>query len=109
MAHATIRLEISYEKTSEALEILCFIAERIRDRLGCISCRIYRDVQEEHVIMFEKPWTNQKGPDRHIRSTDFRNLLLVVEMAKSPPKIQFSAILHTSGVETIKKARGFKY
>ena len=39
-------------------------------------------------------------------SSDYHRVLLVVEMAKGPPEIRFSAISHWSGVETIEKARG---
>ena len=105
MFHATIRMDISPEKEKEALEILLSIAERTRVESGCISCRIYRDVQEEHGIMMEEFWKNQEELEHHLRSSDYRSVLLVVEMAEGPPEIRFSAIAHSSGVETIEKAR----
>ena len=106
MIHATIRIDISPEKAGEALEILRPMAERIRIESGCISCRIYRDVQEDHAIMIEELWRSQEELERHLRSSDYRNILLVVEMAELPPEIRFSAISHSSGFETIEKARG---
>ena len=106
MIHATIRIDISPEKASEALEILRPMSERIRVESGCISCRIYRDVQEEHAIMIEELWRSQEELERHLRSSDYRNVLLVVEMAELPPEIRFSAISQSSGIETIEKARG---
>lgn len=105
MIHATIRIDISPEKARGALEILRPMAERIRVESGCISCRIYRDVQEEHAIMIEELWRSQEELERHLRSSDYRNILLVVEMAKGPPEFRFSTISHSSGVETIERAR----
>ena len=105
MVHATIRMDISPEKAGEALEILCSVAERTRVESGCISCRVYRDVQEEHGIMIEELWRDLEELERHLRSSDYRSVLLVVEMAKGPPEIRFSTISHSSGVETIEKAR----
>lgn len=105
MVHATIRMDISPEKAREALEILRSVAERTRVESGCISCRIYRDDQKEHAIMIEELWRSQEELEQHLRSSDYRLVLLVVEMAKGPPEIRFSAISHWSGVETIEKAR----
>ena len=105
MIHATIRMDISPKKAREALEILRSMVERTRVESGCISCRVYRDVQEEHAIMIEELWSTQEELERHLSSSDYRSVLLVVEMAKVPPEIRFSAISNSSGVETIEKAR----
>ena len=107
MVYATIRMDISPEKAKEALEILSSIAERTRVEPGCISCRVYRDVQEEHMIMVEELWRSQEELERHLRSSDYRSVLLVVEMAEVPPEIKFSTISNSSGVETIEKARSY--
>jgi len=106
VVHATIRMDIYSKKAREALEILRPMAERNRVEPGCISCRVYRDVQEEHGIMIEELWSTQEELERHLSSSDYRSVLLVVEMAKVPPEIRFSAISNSSGVETIEKARG---
>ncbi len=90
----------------EALEILRPIVERTRVEPGCISCRIYRDVQQEHTIMIEELWSSQEELERHLCSSDYQRVLLVIEMAKGQPEIRFSAISHTSGFETIAEARG---
>jgi quinol monooxygenase YgiN len=107
MVYATIRMDISPEKAKEALEILSSIAERTRVEPGCISCRVYRDVQEEHMIMVEELWRSQEELERRLRSSDYRSVLLVVEMAEVPPEIKFSTISNSSGVETIEKARSY--
>ena len=105
MVHATIRMDISPEKAGEALEILRSMAERTRVESGCISCRVYRDVQGKHAIMIEELWRSQEELERHLRSSEYRSVLLVVEMAEVPPEIRFSSISNSSGVETIEKAR----
>ena len=106
MIHSTIRMDLSPEKEREALEILRSITERTKVEPGCISCRIYRDVQEKDAIMIEQLWRSQEELERHLRSSDYRSLLLVVEMAKGPPEFRFNVISESSGVEAIEKARG---
>jgi len=105
MIHATIRMTLPAGKAEEGVEILRSVAERTRVQPGCISCRVYHDVEEKHVIMIEEVWAGQEELERHLRSSEYRNVLLVLEMALEEPEIRFSAFSHASGVETIEKAR----
>jgi quinol monooxygenase YgiN len=105
MIHATIRMKMPGQKAKEAMEILRSVAERTRVEPGCISCRIYRDDQEEHAILIEEFWRSQEELERHLRSAEYRNVLLVVEMAHEKPEISFCEFSGSTGVETIEKAR----
>jgi quinol monooxygenase YgiN len=104
MIHATIRMKMPGQKAKEAMEILRSVAERTRVEPGCISCRIYRDDQEEHAILIEEFWRSQKELERHLRSAEYRNVLLVVEMSQKEPEVKFHEIVGSSGLETIEKA-----
>jgi quinol monooxygenase YgiN len=104
MIHATIRMKMPVQKAKEAMEILRSVAERTRVEPGCISCRIYRDDQEEHAILIEEFWRSQEELERHLRSAEYRNVLLVVEMSQKEPEVKFHEIVGSSGLETIEKA-----
>ncbi len=105
MVHTTIRMEMSPGKARDALEVLRPLAERTRVEPGCISCRVYQDVQQEHTIMMEELWSTQQELRRHLCSSDYQRILLVIEMAKGQPEIRFNTISHSSGFETIAEAR----
>jgi quinol monooxygenase YgiN len=105
MIRATIRMKMRGQKVKEALEILRSVAERTRVQPGCISCRVYHDAQEEDVIMVDELWRTKEEHERHLRSAEYRNVLLVVEMAHEKPEISFSEFSDSTGVETIEKAR----
>ena len=105
MIHATIRITLPSRKAGEAVEILSSVAERTKVQPGCISCRVYHDTQEKHVVMLEEVWAGQEELERHLRSSEYRNVLLVLEMALAVPEIRFIAFSHSSGVEAIEDAR----
>ncbi len=105
MVLTTIRVMIPPTKHSEALRILKSIAELNRVHLSCVNCRIYQDVQDNNVLMFEERWTNEEDMEDHLRSDEFRNLLMVLEMALESPDIRFDTISDSTGIETIEKAR----
>ena len=105
MIHATIRMKMPVQKVREVVDILGSVAERTRIQAGCISCRIYHDEQEENVVMMDEVWRTQEEHECHLRSAEYRKVLLVVEMAKEKPEIKFSEFSESTGVETIEKAR----
>jgi quinol monooxygenase YgiN len=92
-------------KRVEAQKILTSVAERTRIEPGCISCRIYQDVANKHVLMMDESWANKEDLERHLRSDDYFNVLLVIEMASERPEIRFDTISRSTGVDTIRKAR----
>jgi quinol monooxygenase YgiN len=105
MVHARIRMVMQPSKRMEALRILTSVAERTRIEPGCISCRIYQDVVDKHIIMIDESWENKEDLERHLRSEDYLKVLVVIEMAIEAPEIRFDTIARSTGVDTIKKAR----
>jgi len=103
--HATIRALIPQKKRKDALIILRSMIEQTRLEEGCISCRLYGDVQEQGALMLEEIWTSEKDLEHHLRSNKFLAVLLVVEMATKIPEIRFDVISHSTGIEAIEKAR----
>jgi len=70
-----------------------------------MSCHIYGDLQDKKVLVIEEVWTAEEGMDFHIRSDEYRNLLIVLEMAAKQPEVRFHTISNSTGIETIEKAR----
>ena len=105
MVRSTIRMLIPLEKQSEALEILGSMIEQTQFEPGCVSCRLYRGVEDACAIMLEELWMNDEDAQHHLRSDKYHKVLLVIEMATEPPEIRFDIIAHSSGVETIERAR----
>ena len=105
MIHATIRMTIPPQKNDAVLGILRSVLEQSRDDPRCLSCHLYGDLQEKNVLMLEEVWTAEEDLDQHIRSDEYRNLLLALELAVKRPEIRFDTISSSTGIETIEKAR----
>jgi quinol monooxygenase YgiN len=105
LIQATITMAIPLQKSGEALRIVKSFTEQSRDEPGCMSCHIYEDLQEKNVYMLKEVWRSEEDLDRHLRSDEYRNLLLVLEMALEQPEIRFDTISISTGIETIEKAR----
>ena len=105
MILASIRMRVSPRKRDEALRILRSTAETSRILPGCLNSRIYLDLQEDNVIMFEELWRSEEELEEHLRSDEYRRVLLALEMALQHPEVRFNRISSSSGFETIEKAR----
>lgn len=105
MVIATISMTVPVKRFAEAWTILKSIAEQSRVQPGCLSCRIYKNGQEDNALMFQQLWSDEENMERHLRSDQYRQVLLVLEMAAEQPEIRFDTILSSKGIETIEKAR----
>jgi len=105
MIQSTVRMTIPPQKKEEAFKILKSVAEQCRVVPGCLSCHFYEDLQEENVLMFEEIWRDEEDMNLHLRSEEYRNLLLVLEMSLKQPEIRFDTISSSTGIEVIEKAR----
>jgi quinol monooxygenase YgiN len=104
--HSTVRMTLPGNRLQEAIGILGSLAERTRAERGCLWGQLHLDVLEEDVLILEESWASEADLERHLRSEDYRQLLLIMEMAKVPPEVSFDTIAHSTGIETIQKARG---
>jgi len=108
MIQATIRMTIPPQKSGEALTIFKSITEQCIYNPGCLSCHIYGDLQEKNVLMLKEVWRSEEDLNLHLRSDEYLNLLLVLEMALKQPEIRFDTILSSMGIEAIEKVRSHK-
>ncbi len=105
MVLATIRMAFSPKKIGEALRILRSMAGQSRVQPGCLSCQVYRNGQEDNVLMFEQLWSNEADLESYLRSDDYQKVLLLLEMAMQEPEIRFDTIKSSTGIETIQRVR----
>jgi len=58
--------------------------------------------------MFKEMWRNEEDLAQHLRSKEYHNVLLVMEMALKHPEVRLSTVSTSTGIETIEKARSSK-
>ncbi len=106
MILATVRMTIPPQRRGQVSKTLKSMVRETKIEPGCISSRLYHDENEEAIFVCEQVWRNQDELDLHLRSEDYRRMLLVMELAGEPPEIKFQTISETAGIEVIEKARG---
>lgn len=107
MIHSSIRMSISPKKRTEALKILRMAAEHCKIQPECLSCNIYEDLDVKNIILLTAKWLCGEDFEQYLRSKEYRNVLLVMEMAENEPEIQFDEVSRSTGIETVEKARRY--
>lgn len=105
MIRSTARMLLPHQKYGEVLRILRLIVEQSRVLPGCMSSRLYKDLEEKNTILIEGIWLDQESLESYLRSEEYHKLLLVAELSLEHPEIKFDTISESTGIETIKKAR----
>jgi len=106
MIHSMVRITLSAPRLSEITGILAPMVERTRAESGCLGCHLHRDAMEEAILTIEEAWATEADLERHLRSTDYRRLLMVMDLARVPPEVRFDTVSNSTGIETIQNARG---
>lgn len=106
MIHSTVRMALSDRHVIEVMGILAPMAQRTRTVRGCLDCQLHRDVLEGNVVILEERWASEADLERHIRSQDYKQLLLIMELATTPPEVRFDTVAGSEGFEAIARIRG---
>lgn len=72
---------------------------------GCISCDLYLDAQNPNRFCLESRWKTNQELVRHIRSEEYKHLLILLETAKEAPVIEFHDVVKTKGLEFVERLR----
>lgn len=105
MIHASLRMKFAPDRFAAARDILLALVERTRASPGCLGCEMYQDLRDRHVLLLEEWWETQAELDRHLRSDAYGRVILVMEMATEHPLIKFCEVSHSTGLETVERAR----
>ena len=89
---ATIRMTIPLRKCDNVLKLISSLSEKNRKASGCLSIHLYKDLLENNTFLLEEVWRTEDDLHLHIRSEEYHNLLLILEMALTEPEIKFNTI-----------------
>ena len=99
--HVAIRMLVPPRKYKEACRSLGSMVERIKVKEGCLGCHLYQEAVGGKMLLFEMIWADEKSFQTHLESEEFRYVLMVVEMASSPPEVHFDRVAHSTRINTI--------
>jgi quinol monooxygenase YgiN len=107
MIISTVTIKAGSEQKEQVLEILFSVKGRTEGEAGCLGCRISQDIQNDHLLIYEEVWQGEENLNQHIRSDLYPKILAAMDLSSEPPKVEFSTVSRTQGMELIKEALGY--
>jgi quinol monooxygenase YgiN len=101
-----ITMHVLPEKRKEISQTLVSMIEPTCREEGCLSYRVYQDIEDQNVFNLIEEWRTRQDLDNYIRSDRFGVLLGTRSLLAEPSEIKFHTVSHSEGAEAVKAARG---
>jgi quinol monooxygenase YgiN len=106
MILSTVRLAIPERHRSEVLRTLRVLMGHATAKSGCEGFSISQDVSHPETLTISDQWATREDFDAHVRSSDYRLLLAVIDLSVTPPEISFDDLGHLGGLDLVQTLRG---
>ena len=77
--------------------------EPTRVERGCLSYRLYQDVENRNTFILIEEWETQEDLERHISKDNQRQLLTLMDLLSEQPELRFNTVSHTAGMDLIEE------
>ena len=101
MIFSILKMIVQPERRRDLLETMRGIFEPARVERGCLSYRLYEDVEDRNTFVLIEEWATQKDLERHIRTDNQQRLLALMDILSEQPEVRFNTVLHTAGMDLI--------
>ena len=98
---STLRMVVRPERRSDLLETMRGMLEPARVERGCLSYRLYEDVEDKNTFVLLEEWATQEDIERHLRTDNQRRLLALMDFLSKQPELRFNTVSHTAGMDLI--------
>lgn len=98
-----LRMIVRPEKRRDLIETMRGMLEPVRVERGCLSYRLYEDVEDRNTFVLMEEWNTQKDIESHIRTDNQGRLLELMDLLSEQPELQFNTVSHTAGMELIEE------
>jgi quinol monooxygenase YgiN len=100
-----ITMNVLIEKRTEVMQTLLSMIEPTENVRGCLSCHVFRDIEDKNVFSLIQEWQTREDLDDHIRSDRFSVLLGTKSLLSEPQQIEIHTVSQSEGMEVVNATR----
>jgi len=100
-----ITMNVLIEKRTEVMQTLLSMIEPTENERGCLSCHVFRDIENKNVFSLIQEWRTREDLDDHIRSDRFSVLLGTKSLLSEPQQIEIHTVSQSEGMESVNTTR----
>ncbi len=102
----TLRMTVRPESRRDLLETMRGMLEPVRVERGCLSYRLYEDIEDRNIFVLVEEWKTRQDLESHIRTNKERRLLSLMDLLSEQPELQFNTVSETEGMDLIEDVLG---
>ena len=105
MITVTLRIKVSHKRRQDFINDAKLILGPTRILAGCVSCRLYQDLDEPDAVFLVEEWESREKLDRHFNSEQCRIMLSLMEASDQFPEIKINTVSKMERLEAIEAVR----
>jgi len=105
MMLAVLELVPQIQKRQAMLEVLRFVAERVKANPECLHCGVFEEATGAQRVVYVEEWRSAKDLHAHLQSGLYSKLLHAMELACEEPRIRFHEVSETRSMDLITQVR----
>ena len=105
MITVTLWIKVPHKRRQDFINSAKQILGPIRIQPGCMSCRLYQDLDEPDAVFLVEEWESREQLERHFNSEQCRIMLSLMEAADQFPEININTVAKMEGLEAIEAVR----
>ncbi len=88
-------------QVAQAKDLLRSVTGPIAAKSGCRLCRFTWDANDDCVLIYEEYWDVDTDLGRHVRSEDFRPVLVAMDLCAVLPEVRIGRFHCCSGMDAL--------
>jgi quinol monooxygenase YgiN len=96
-----VKISICSENKANFIETVAHLIEPLSVEEGCIECMLLEDILNQNNMHFIVTLNNGNAMRRLINNSNFKSLLIILEMANEKPQVSLHNVLNNITVESM--------
>jgi quinol monooxygenase YgiN len=101
MIIVTLRMTVRPDKRRDFMESIRGMLEPTRVERGCISYRLYEDIENKNIFTLVEEWKTRDDLEKHVRTNNYRMFLGLMDLLSEPYQWRFSTVLSEAEMELL--------
>ena len=105
LTKCSIEFQLAPGELESAVQLLLSVVGHTEAKPGCRSCSVARDAGREGRVRYEETWSSEASFHQHVRSEEFRRVLVAMDMCCEEPQVVIGNLSGRSGLDCLRELR----
>jgi quinol monooxygenase YgiN len=105
MSTCSVDMRFPAEDVDRAVRLLLSVQGEILAKRGCCACDVAVEAADPYVVHYREEWESDKTFHEHVRSEEFRRVLIAMDLSCEEPRIVVGNLTGHSGMSYLRNLR----